>query len=73
MLRGKSVLLWWSSRKNILDKITTFKEKIETQGAGKETERKLNPRDIREWLSSIPNEHLFSSVWTRQIDLNGLS
>jgi len=44
--------------KIILDKPTTFKEKIETQGAGKETERKLNPRDIREWLSSIPNEHL---------------
>ncbi|DAC52769.1 MAG TPA: DNA-directed RNA polymerase subunit A' [Candidatus Poseidoniaceae archaeon] len=41
-----------------LDKPTTFKEKLETQGAGKETERKLNPRDVREWLSSIPLEHL---------------
>ena len=41
-----------------LDKPTTFKEKLETQGAGKETERKLNPRDVREWLSSIPVEHL---------------
>ena len=41
-----------------LDKPTTFKEKLETQGTGKETERKLNPRDVREWLSSIPAEHL---------------
>jgi len=41
-----------------LDKPTTFKEKLETQGSGKETERKLNPRDVREWLSSIPPEHL---------------
>ena len=41
-----------------LDKPTTFKEKLETQGSGKETERKLNPRDVREWLSSIPSEHL---------------
>ena len=41
-----------------LDKPTTFKAKLETQGAGKETERKLNPRDVREWLSSIPVEHL---------------
>tara|TARA_B100000575_G_scaffold99355_1_gene79276 strand:+ start:888 stop:4088 length:3201 start_codon:yes stop_codon:yes gene_type:complete len=41
-----------------LDKPTTFKEKLETQGTGKETERKLNPRDVREWLSSIPVEHL---------------
>ena len=30
-----------------LDKPTTFKEKLETQGTGKETERKLNPRDVR--------------------------
>ena len=41
-----------------LDKPTTFKEKLETQGTGKETERKLNPRDVREWLSGIPSEHL---------------
>ena len=41
-----------------LDKPTTFKEKLETQGSGKETERKLNPRDVREWLSGIPSEHL---------------
>ena len=44
--------------KNTLDKPTTFKEKLESQGAGKDTERKLNPRDVREWLSSNPVEHL---------------
>ena len=38
--------------KIILDKPTTFKEKNEA------TERKLNARDVREWLSSIPAEHL---------------
>ena len=42
-----------------LDKPTTFKEKIENVGTGgKETERKMNPRDVREWLASIPDEHL---------------
>jgi len=41
-----------SQGKIILDKPTTFKEKHDN------TERKLNPRDVREWLSSIPPEHL---------------
>jgi DNA-directed RNA polymerase beta' subunit len=41
-----------SQGKIILDKPTTFKEKHDN------TERKLNPRDVREWLSSIPAEHL---------------
>ena len=45
--------------KIMLDKPTTFKEKLESQGAGKaEAERKLNARDVREWLSAIPSEHL---------------
>jgi DNA-directed RNA polymerase beta' subunit len=45
--------------KIVLDKPTTFKEKLESQGAGKaEIERKLNPRDVREWLSAIPSEDL---------------
>ncbi len=38
--------------KIVLDKPTTFKEKSES------TERKLNARDVREWLSSIPADHL---------------
>ena len=38
--------------KIILDKPTTFKEKNDN------TERKLNARDVREWLSSIPAENL---------------
>jgi hypothetical protein len=43
-----------SARKNCLDKPTTFKEKhIAAQGGGKETERKLNARDIREWLQGF--------------------
>ena len=42
-----------------LDKPTTFKEKTENATTGgKETERKMNPRDVREWLASIPPEHL---------------
>ena len=44
--------------KIVLDKPTTFKEKITAQGGAKEVERKLNARDIREWLSGIPDEHL---------------
>ena len=45
--------------KIVLDKPTTFKEKLESQGAGKaEIERKLNPRDVREWLSAIPSDDL---------------
>ncbi len=44
--------------KVILDKPTTFKESIQAQGGGKATERKLNARDIREWLTGIPTEHL---------------
>ncbi len=43
--------------KIILDKPTTFKEKTEVQGQTG-TDRKLNPRDVREWLSGIPNEDL---------------
>jgi DNA-directed RNA polymerase beta' subunit len=43
-----------SQGKIILDKPTTFKEKHENNN----TERKLNPRDVREWLSSIPADHL---------------
>ena len=44
--------------KIVLDKPTTFKENIAAQGGGKATERKLNARDIREWLQGIPQEHL---------------
>ncbi|NCF97591.1 MAG: DNA-directed RNA polymerase subunit A', partial [Euryarchaeota archaeon] len=44
--------------KIVLDKPTTFKENIAAQGGGKPTERKLNARDIREWLQGIPQEHL---------------
>ena len=43
--------------KIVLDKPTTFKEKIEVQGQ-QGTDRKLNPRDVREWLSGIPDDHL---------------
>ena len=43
----------------MLDKPTTFKEKKEAQGQGtSEVERKLNPRDVREWLSAIPSDDL---------------
>ena len=38
--------------KILLDKPTTFKEKKD------KGEHKLNPRDIREWLEKIPDEHL---------------
>jgi DNA-directed RNA polymerase beta' subunit len=43
-----------------LDKPTTFKEKKEAKGQSGKDEgwRKLNPRDVREWLSGIPSEHL---------------
>ena len=44
--------------KIVLDKPTTFKENIIAQGGSKATERKLNARDIREWLAGIPDEHL---------------
>jgi DNA-directed RNA polymerase beta' subunit len=44
--------------KIVLDKPTTFKENIAAQGGGKATERKLNARDIREWLAGVPDEHL---------------
>ena len=44
--------------KIVLDKPTTFKEHIIAQGGAKATERKLNARDIREWLQGIPEEHL---------------
>ena len=44
--------------KIVLDKPTTFKEHIIAQGGAKATERKLNARDIREWLQGIPQEHL---------------
>ena len=42
----------------ILDKPTTFKESIQAQTGGKPVEKKHNARDIREWLESIPEEHL---------------
>ena len=43
-----------------LDKPTTFKEKKEAKGQSGKDEgwRKLNPRDVREWLSGIPSDHL---------------
>ena len=43
-----------------LDKPTTFKEKKEAKGQSGKDEgwRKLNPRDVREWLSGIPSEQL---------------
>jgi len=44
--------------KIVLEKPTNFKEKIGTPGSGKETERKLNARDVREWLASVPDEDL---------------
>jgi len=44
--------------KIILDKPTTFKEHIISKGGVKATERKLNARDIREWLTGIDDEHL---------------
>ena len=53
-----------------LDKPTTFKEKLKHRN-GKETERKLNPRDVREWLSSIPVEHLIFIGMDTQTDPNG--
>tara|TARA_B110000444_G_scaffold255385_1_gene289634 strand:- start:875 stop:4078 length:3204 start_codon:yes stop_codon:yes gene_type:complete len=57
--RGQCMHCQAMQGKIMLDKPTTFKEKIESQGAGKgEVERKLNPRDVREWLSAIPSEHL---------------
>jgi DNA-directed RNA polymerase beta' subunit len=57
--RGQCMHCQAMQGKIMLDKPTTFKEKKESQGAGKgEVERKLNPRDVREWLSAIPSEHL---------------
>ena len=45
--------------KIILDKPTTFKEKMDAgTGGAKASEKKLNARDIREWLSEIPEEDL---------------
>ncbi len=43
-----------------LDKPTTFKERHSGGSAfwGRERERKMNPRDVREWLAGIPDEHL---------------
>ena len=43
-----------------LDKPTTFKEKKEAKGQSGKDEgwRKLNPRDVSEWLSGIPSEDL---------------
>ena len=43
-----------------LDKPTTFKEKKEAKGQSGKDEgwRKLNPRDVREWLSGIPSDDL---------------
>ena len=45
--------------KIILDKPTTFKEKLDAgTGGAKASEKKLNARDIREWLTEIPEEDL---------------
>jgi DNA-directed RNA polymerase beta' subunit len=52
--------------KIILDKPTTFKEKTESTGANKDTEKKLTARDVREWLSAIPSEHLIFIGMDRQ-------
>ena len=41
-----------------LDKPTTFKEKMDVKGASKITEKKLNARDVREWLERIPPNDL---------------
>ena len=41
-----------------LDKPHNFKEKMEAGASGKASEKKLNARDIREWLERIPVEHL---------------
>jgi len=43
--------------KIMIDKPSTFKERFETK-TGAKSERKLNPRDIREWLTRIPNDDL---------------
>ena len=43
--------------KIMLDKPSTFKERFDAK-TGAKTERKLNPRDIREWLEKIPNDEL---------------
>jgi len=57
--RGQCMHCQAMQGKIMLDKPTTFKEKLESQGAGKaEIERKLNPRDVREWLSAIPSDDL---------------
>jgi DNA-directed RNA polymerase beta' subunit len=57
--RGQCMHCQAMQGKIMLDKPTTFKEKLESQGAGKaEIERKLNPRDVREWLSAIPSKDL---------------
>ena len=46
-----------SQGKIVLDKPSTFKEKFDIKGGAK-SERKLNQRDIREWLERIPDEDL---------------
>ncbi len=57
--RGQCMHCQAMQGKIMLDKPMTFKEKLESQGAGKaEIERKLNPRDVREWLSAIPSDDL---------------
>jgi DNA-directed RNA polymerase beta' subunit len=44
--------------KIILEKPTNFKEKISTAGTTRETERRLNARDVRKWLEEIPDDDL---------------
>lgn len=44
--------------KVMLDKPHNFKEKMEAGASGKASEKKLNARDIREWLERVPSEHL---------------
>jgi len=45
--------------KIVLDKPNTFKEVTgDKKATTQKSESKLNPRDIREWLSRIPNEEL---------------
>lgn len=46
--------------KIMLDKPTTFKERAESGTTAKGSEKKLNARDIREWLEKIPiNDLIF--------------
>ena len=52
--------------KIMIDKPSTFKERFETK-TGAKSERKLNPRDIREWLTTIPDDDLIFAIILNQI------